>query len=1123
VTTVTPATLLPGAADRVLHNAAGLRIALTPHGALRRISFGALMVNQYPADAIDGGPAGLWLRRLEGDAPQALPLLGPRSPMAWHEDEDTHTASASGRWGDLDLQLQLRLAADRAAWFWHVLVTNRGDAPVRLDCLSAQDVGLSTPGAIRLNEYYTSHYVDLTPLAHAHCGHVLAARQNLAVEGLHPWALFGSLRRAVAYATDGLQFHGLALRRGADPQALADGLPARRLQHEHALVALQDGAVDLAPGASVAFGRFACVEADHPGATSAPDVARVDALRTCPEASAQAVGSGASPVRAPNALFARAQPLNGDDADTHELDTWFSPQRRHAETADDGGLLSFFHGAEAHVALRAKELGAMRPHGHLLRTGDTLVPDEAALTSTVWMAGVFHSMLTQGHVNTNRLLSTVRSWLGYFPSHGQRLFVREPGSAWRLLGVPSAFEMQPGACRWLYRHEGGLIEVRSSAGPGHVMALDLLVHAGAPVEVLATQRIALAGDDGCDPHPLCWHLDDHGAVQLEMPPGSAMEDRFPQGRFVIAPAPGTAFAAVGGDERLFDDGRSRGEPFVCIEAAATRRFGLRVTGALVDQAPLPTQAIALPRLRGAACAEAAQLADVLPWFTHDALIHYLAPRGLEQFSGGGWGTRDVCQGPVELLLALDHPAPLRDLLQRVFAAQNADGDWPQWFMFFERDRAVRAGDSHGDIVFWPLLALGRYLVASRDAGVLDVPLPFHDDAPAPLWQHVQRALAVIVRRRIPGTMLAAYGHGDWNDALQPADPSLREHLSSAWTVTLHHQVLTTLARGLRDVGRDADALPLEHDAAQVQADFRRWLLRDGVVAGYGLFDGQADAAGTAPPQLLLHPQDTRTGVRYSLLPLMHAVLEDMLTPDEARAQLALIRTHLWSPDGARLFDRPMPYRGGPQTLFQRAESSAFFGREIGLMYSHAHLRYAQALAHAGDARALGEAIALAHPIGLPERLPQATRRQANCYFTSSDAAFADRYEAERRYAEIAAGSVPLDGGWRVYSSGPGLFVALIVRDRLGLRREGPHLVIDPVLEAAQDGLRAGIHLAGLDLDLHYRVGRVGSGPTALLLDGHALPFDRAPHHLRVGGAIVPLAALTAATAGRRAELTVVLP
>mgnify|MGYP003694632239 CR=1 FL=1 len=54
----------------------------------------------------------------------------------------------------------------------------------------------------------------------------------------------------------------------------------------------------------------------------------------------------------------------------------------------------------------------LRPHGHIMRSGDHLVPDEASLTSTAWMAGVFHSMVTQGHVSINRLLSTTRSYLG---------------------------------------------------------------------------------------------------------------------------------------------------------------------------------------------------------------------------------------------------------------------------------------------------------------------------------------------------------------------------------------------------------------------------------------------------------------------------------------------------------------------------------------------------------------------------------------------------------------------------------------------------------------------------------------------------------------------------------------
>ena len=125
-------------------------------------------------------------------------------------------------------------------------------------------------------------------------------------------------------------------------------------------------------------------------------------------------------------------------------------------------LLSFFTGERSHVVLKAKELKVLRPHGHLLRSGGSLIPDESALTSTAWMDGVFHSMVTQGHVSINRFLSTCHTYLGLFRSHGQRVFVELDGR-WHLLDVPSAFEMAPDSCRWIYRHRGGVIEVVSSA------------------------------------------------------------------------------------------------------------------------------------------------------------------------------------------------------------------------------------------------------------------------------------------------------------------------------------------------------------------------------------------------------------------------------------------------------------------------------------------------------------------------------------------------------------------------------------------------------------------------------------------------------------------------------------
>lgn len=381
--------------------------------------------------------------------------------------------------------------------------------------------------------------------------------------------------------------------------------------------------------------------------------------------------------------------------------------------------------------------------------------------------------------------------------------------------------------------------------------------------------------------------------------------------------------------------------------------------------------------------------------------------------------------------------------------------------------------------------------------------------------HLERALALARARRIAGTSLAAYGHGDWNDSLQPADPALREHLCSAWTVTLHHQTLTTLARALRGIGQayQADALQAEADA--VAHDFRRLLVPDGQVAGYALF-----AQGGATTEWLLHPRDHRTGLTASLLPMMHAVLANLLAPEQAVAQLACITQRLTGPDGARLFDRPLPYRGGVEALFQRAESSAFFGREIGVMYMHAHVRHAEMLAHLGQGRRLLQALALAQPIGLAERLPAATRRQANCYFSSSDAAFADRYEASARYDAVAKGQVALDGGWRVYSSGPGILIGVVLERLLGLRREHDRVVFDPVLPPELDGLDVRWPITGAGLQVHYRVGALGHGPQGLELDGSPWPFEREPHPYRTGGAVVSRAAFDAALAAGAQRLVI---
>jgi len=627
---------------------------------------------------------------------------------------------------------------------------------------------------------------------------------------------------------------------------------------------------------------------------------------------------------------------------------------------------------------------------------------------------------------------------------------------------------------------------------------------------LLSSHIAINGDDGADEAPLRFAEDRQG-VFVRPVPDCDVGRRFPDGGFRIELLPGACIEKLTSDEALFPDGLSRNQPFLCLVTKPAKSIGFRILGCLVpDEAPAGTEPdrywsemssglrIHAP-LNSPLAGDAARLAEILPWFAHNALIHYLAPRGLEQYSGGGWGARDVTQGPLEMLLALGRFEPLRDLLVRVFKQQNADGDWPQWFMFFERERNIRPRDSHGDIVFWPILALAQYLCASEDASILEEVVPFFAEReeagePATIGSHVERALAVIGRRLVPETHLAAYGQGDWNDSLQPVDASMREKLCSAWTVTLHYQTLVALAEAYRRLNLAEPPAKLRAQAEQVREDFQRLLIVDGVLAGLAFFQ----KAGCV--QCLLHPRDAATGLSYRLLPMIHAIINGLFTPEQAREHLALIEQHLLAPDGARLFDRPMEYHGGPQRYFQRAESGAFFGREIGLMYTHAHLRYAEALWRYGAVDEFFRALCLANPIGIRNLVPSATLRQANCYYSSSDAAFADRYEAHEQYDRAMRGTVPLDGGWRVYSSGAGIGVSLILRCFLGVRQEKSALVLDPAIPPSLDGLQVEMELLGCRFELSYRIERTGCGPIAIDLNGADLPFTRLENPYRLGAA-----------------------
>jgi 1,2-beta-oligoglucan phosphorylase len=106
------------------------------------------------------------------------------------------------------------------------------------------------------------------------------------------------------------------------------------------------------------------------------------------------------------------------------------------------------------------------------------------------------------------------------------------------------------------------------------------------------------------------------------------------------------------------------------------------------------------------------------------------------------------------------------------------------------------------------------------------------------------------------------------------------------------------------------------------------------------------------------------------------------------------------------------------------------------------------MASLGEADALWDALQAANSVGVTQSVPNAARRQRNAYFSSSDAAFLDRYEASAAWSRVKSGTIGVEGGWRIYSSGPGLYLNVLLTHALGIRRVFGRRVTQPVLPAS---------------------------------------------------------------------------
>src|ERR1700677_3678530 len=891
-------------------NGSGLSVSVLPTGAIFAIEHlqanRRIVVNQTLALPIGNGMARLYLRG-GGPHPTILSMMGPETPLRVGASHDRYVweGEQSGIGHRVTLWRHPRLNA----WFWRVEIVNRRDQELPCDAVLIQDLGLGDQGFLMNNEAYASQYLDHHVAVHPRLNHVLMGRQNLSQGGAYPWVAHGCLEGAAGYATGFRQLMGSAHRDADQLDGLfGTNLPSERLQFETACAALQSKAVTLGVGGKASWTFFGVFEPDHPAASSDADLSQIGAVEGASKDWAEREVVLSAP---PRSLLHGSRSAIAEMLDDKAIKASYR-RRTHVERAGEQ-LLSFFVPGRTHsrhVVLREKEHIVARRHGSLVRSGQELLPDETILCATAWMHGLFGAQLTIGNTSFHKLFSVSRDPYNIIRGNGLRI-LGDLGRGWRLLSVPSAFEMGLCDCRWLYRLEDRTITVSAHVSSQEPALQWRVAVEGGKCRFLVFGHLVLGEFEYASRGRT--EIDARKKRFVFRPDSDHLwGQRYPHASYLLVTSTPKEVEAIGGDELLYLDGKRRGGGYAVIRTRPTRNFAFAVVGSLsdesraealaakcadgVDESVLSGQSARAWRriTRGVripnATAEAKDIETILPWFAHDPMMHLTVSHGLEQYTAAAWGTRDVCQGSLELLLALEHDAPAKTILRVIFAQQyEKRGDWPQWVML-EPYSSIQSAEAHGDVIVWPLKALCDYVEATGDFAFLDEPIVWRRDdnfettAHAdPVAAHVAKLVATVRERFIPGTQLLRYGNGDWNDALQPVDPVKRDWMASSWTVGLLYQQLRRCAETLRAAGRSAAAR--EHDtlAAAIKKDFARFLVRDGVVAGYAQFSPEG-----GPPQLFLHPSDQTTGISLSLIALTQAVVGGVLTAAEARGSAGLM-------------------------------------------------------------------------------------------------------------------------------------------------------------------------------------------------------------------------------------------
>lgn len=1022
-------------------------------GDLKSINYNHEQISMYQGSSLDGMIANIYLRLANDKEVLITKLLGVDSPSEFVIKDNK--IIYKGSFHEVDYQIYFQLIEN--SWFWTVKLQGHFDGKVNL--YYGQDISLSSPNN---NEAYACQYLDHHIIENEN-GYHIVTKQN---QGSPFMVQSGSLNKTIAYATDGFDFFGTNYKFTNQPYYVYhDLLPSRVNQYEFAYHAFKSSDLNLEDNPQIIF---YTTFVDNYHETPSIDFEKVKCLYQNPDVDLSTLEFKKVNLKISYQNTYPFIPINSRSKFYQSL-----KKDMNNEEKINKELYSWFNAQGAHFVNGMKEKLVDRPHGLIQINNGFKKIDDKTMTNTNWIFGIFNSHIGYGNTNFNKFLTHNTNPLNIAKLSGERIFIKVDGK-YQLLAMPMLYVMDVSTSTWYYQVKRDIIKVTTSTDYARPVVQTV-------IESLNNHRYDFIVADqlliGENINEQFITNIDGNRVVFKFAEGSLSRWKYPNIEFYFDTKTDGTYK-YGSDEIFYADRKSRNNPLLTIQYHKSTKVEIMHAARdnqnnyqeFVDINAMQNhyneafnQHLHNFKLSYDNKSDITRFNHLVKWYVHNGLIHYTSPHGLEQYGGAAWGTRDVCQGPIELFSCLGEYDIVKDIIKQLYSRQFVDNyDWPQWFMF-DNYRNIQAQESHGDIIVWPMRTVANYIEQTGDYHILEEVVPYTERSEAKLvggdtiLEHIRKEVQAIVESSVKDTNLPCYGGGDWDDTLQPCNRDLTKNMVSGWTVLLLIEAIKKMDDCLVKYQNNHEFSAL---LQKLRKAYRKYLLIDDIPAGFAYFGEQEE--------LMLHPRDQKTGIKYRLLPFNRGIISEEFDKKNIKKYLKIIDENLLHPDGVRLMNTTVHYQGGTPKIFMRAETATNFGREIGLQYVHAHIRYTEAMSHLGEGSRVYQGLNMVCPINLQKHVKNALPRQANVYFSSSDGDFKTRYEADQNFDLLRTGKVNVKCGWRLYSSGPGIYLNQLISNFLGIKSYGGQLYLDPVIPGNLNGLKLSFMYQGKMLNISYQ-------------------------------------------------------